>query len=108
MSGAIYRILGKKGRITIPYELRQQVGFGYNDILSFTRQEDGSIVIRREMLCDHCNGKKPKSAAVQPTNMTLMELLDGLTPNQQYAALVYLTKRWAEQHDRKPPRRAAS
>lgn len=31
----LYRILGKRGRITIPYEIRKRVGFSYNDILSF-------------------------------------------------------------------------
>ena len=32
-----YRILGKRGRVTIPYVFRQQVGFGFNDVLSFSR-----------------------------------------------------------------------
>ena len=50
----IYRVLGKKGRITIPYEIRQRIGFRYNDVLSFTQQDDGSVVVRREKLCDNC------------------------------------------------------
>lgn len=29
MSNTVYRVMGKRGRITIPYEFRQQVGFGY-------------------------------------------------------------------------------
>lgn len=32
----LYRVLGKRGRITIPFEIRQRVGFTYNDVLSFT------------------------------------------------------------------------
>ena len=40
----IYRVLGKKGRITIPYEIRQRIGFRYNDVLSFTQQDDGSVL----------------------------------------------------------------
>ena len=32
----IYRILGKRGRITVPFEIRQSVGFKQNDILSFS------------------------------------------------------------------------
>lgn len=32
----LFRILGKRGRITIPYEIRQRVGFSYNDVLSFS------------------------------------------------------------------------
>lgn len=31
----LYRVLGKRGRITIPFEIRQRVGFTYNDVLSF-------------------------------------------------------------------------
>lgn len=34
----IYRVLGKKGRITIPFVIRQRIGFRYNDVLSFTQQ----------------------------------------------------------------------
>ena len=30
-----YRILGKRGRITVPYEIRCKVGFKQNDVLSF-------------------------------------------------------------------------
>ena len=44
----IYRILGKRGRITIHYAFRQQAGFGFNDVLSFTIQEDNSVLVRRE------------------------------------------------------------
>ena len=29
------RILGKRGRITIPYEIRKKLGFQPNDVLSF-------------------------------------------------------------------------
>ncbi len=50
----IYRVLGKKGRITIPYAIRKRIGFRYNDILSFTEHNDGSVVIKREKLCDNC------------------------------------------------------
>lgn len=30
-----FRILGKRGRITVPYEIRCKVGFKQNDLLSF-------------------------------------------------------------------------
>ena len=51
----IYRVLGKKGRITIPFEIRQRIGFRYNDVLSFTQQDDGSVLVSREKICDNCN-----------------------------------------------------
>jgi len=51
----MYRVLGKKGRITIPFEIRQRIGFRYNDVLSFIQQDDGSVLVRREKIYDNCN-----------------------------------------------------
>lgn len=51
----LYRFLGKRGRITIPYEIRQQIGFRCNDVLSFTKLDDDSVVVRKEKICDNCN-----------------------------------------------------
>ena len=51
----MFRILGKRGRITIPYDIRQHVGFCQNDVLSFTESPDGSaVIVRREKICDDC------------------------------------------------------
>ena len=68
----IYRVLGKKGRITIPFEIRQRIGFRYNDVLSFTQQDDGSVVVRREKLCDNCN----EFAEEFEENYTIEDLLE--------------------------------
>jgi len=98
MQNTIYRVMGKRGRITIPYEFRQQVGFGYNDILSFTKQDDNTVIVKREKICDNCDRRKINTAAAEipEAGMTLMELLDSLTPAQQKAALVHLSVKWAE------------
>lgn len=50
----LYRFLGKRGRITIPYEIRKYIGLRHNDILSFTQQNDGSVLMKREKICDDC------------------------------------------------------
>jgi bifunctional DNA-binding transcriptional regulator/antitoxin component of YhaV-PrlF toxin-antitoxin module len=94
MGDTIYRVMGKRGRITIPYEFRQRVGFGYNDILSFTRQDDNSVLVKREHVCDDC--KNCGREAAQP-NITLLELLDSLTPAQKRAALLHLSVDLAKQ-----------
>lgn len=98
MKNTIYRVMGKRGRITIPYEFRQQVGFGYNDILSFTKQDDNTVIVKREKICDNCSGRKASAAAAEipEAGMTLMELLDSLTPAQQKAALVHLADKLAD------------
>ena len=62
----MYRVLGKRGRITIPEEIRQSTGFHYDDIVSFTQQDEDTVIIRREKICDHCRDR-----AVSYTHLTL-------------------------------------
>lgn len=50
------RILGKRGRITIPYEIRQRLGFRPNDVLSFQIVDDHTVLVRRERLCNSTRG----------------------------------------------------
>ena len=89
------RVLGKRGRVTIPYEIRQRVGFGYNDILSFTEAADGrTVVIRREKICDDCKSVQP---ATKEDEVTLLDFLNSLSAEQQRAALIHLSVLWAEQ-----------
>ena len=91
----LYRILGKRGRITIPYEIRQRVGFAYNDVLSFSEQDDRTVIIRREKICDNCcDSNNPVKQ--ETGGMTLLEFLDGLSSTEQRAALIHLSVKWAE------------
>ena len=92
----MYRVLGKRGRITIPYEIRQRVGFGYNDVLSFTEGADGrTVIVRREKICDNC---KPMTPTPQNEDeVTLYDFLNSLSPAQQHAAMVHLSVKWAYQ-----------
>lgn len=88
----LYRILGKRGRITIPYEIRRRVGFSYNDVLSFAESPDGrTVTVRREKICDHC-----AKTAEREDEITLEDFLDSLSAEQQRAALVHLSVAWAE------------
>lgn len=91
----IYRVLGKRGRITIPFEIRQRIGFKYNDVLSFTQQDDGSVVVRREKICDNCN----EFAEEFEENFTLEDFLDSLSEEEQRDALVHLSLKWAEKQN---------
>ena len=88
----IYRFLGKRGRITIPFEIRQRIGFKYNDVLSFTQQDDGSVVVRREKICDNCNELTEEFEE----NFTLEDFLDSLSEEEQRDALLHLSLLWAE------------
>ena len=88
----IYRIMGKRGRITIPYELRQKLDIAQNDVLSFGETKDKrTIVVRKERICD-CE----KTEVAGTDEMTLYDFLNGLSVEQQRAALVHLSVKWAE------------
>lgn len=92
----MYRILGKRGRITIPYEIRQRVGFAYNDVLSFSETSDGhTVIVKREKICDNCKGTK-SAVDKQADGITLLQFLDDLSVDEQRAALIHLSVKWAE------------
>ncbi len=90
----IYKILGKRGRITIPYELRIRLGFKYNDVVSFEEQDD-VITIRREKLCHDCHTSETIQTEKPTDELTLLEFLDELSPYEQRAVLIHLSEKWA-------------
>ncbi len=83
----IYRVLGKKGRVTVPVEIRLRQKFSCNDILSFEEQEDGSVLIRREKLCDRC------MTAGMEKEPSLPDVINSLNPTEQMAAFRCLVKK---------------
>ncbi len=91
----LFRVLGKRGRITIPFEIRQRIGFKYNDVLSFTQQDDGSVVVRREKICDNCKYLEEDFEE----NFTLEDYIDSLAEEEQRDALVHLSLKWVEKQN---------
>ena len=89
----IIKILGKRGRITIPYEIRMKLGFAYNDVLSFEEQDDNTVIIKREKICDSC-GKKP-APKKKPTDLgTLLDFIDELSREEKKVAFFHLLNEW--------------
>ena len=88
----IFRVLGRHGRITIPFELRARFSFACNDILSFREGDSGEIIIRREKICDGCKSGDNEKRDVD----SVIRMLDDMTPEQQYNALVHLSLKWSE------------
>lgn len=88
-----YRILGQRGRITIPLRIRRKLGFTCNDVLSFREGEDGrSVIVRCEKICDDCGGKYRD---LETDKESLLKLLDTLPADQQREALIHLSVLWA-------------
>ncbi len=88
----LYRFLGKRGRITIPYEIRKYIGLRHTDILSFTQQNDGSVLMKREKICDDCISIEDECT----NDVSLEDFLDSLSEEEQKDALVHLSLLWAE------------
>ena len=82
----LYRFLGKRGRI----------GFRYNDVLSFTKLDDNSVVVCKEKICDNCNEYLDEFEGDFEENITLEDFLDSLSEEEQRDALVHLSLLWAE------------
>ena len=89
MMNIIYRVLGKRGRITIPFEIRQQLGVKCNDILSF-QIEENKVVVTKEKLCNNCTDKNTDKSASR-----ISDIIEELSPLQQYEMLNQLTAKWA-------------
>lgn len=78
----IYRILGKRGRITIPLEIRKELNFTSNDILSFTSQGN-QVVITKEKICDNC-----------VRNFCVQDILESLSAKEKHELLNCLMKEY--------------
>jgi len=83
----IFRILGKRGRITIPFEIRLRKRFAYNDVVSFEESGDDAVIIRREKICNHCTPKVEKN--------NLLEVIESLSLTEQEAIYNVLAEKYA-------------
>lgn len=82
----VFRILGKRGRITIPFEMRVQLGIMHNDILSF--QADGTkVIVTKEKLCSNCTSSEDSKKLI------IKEYIDSLSPCDQQNLIMQLTSK---------------
>ena len=80
----------------IPYEIRLKMGFKYNDVVSFEEQDNNTVIIRREKICDGCKKDAPNPVEKPTDEITLLDFLDGLSAAEQRAALIHLSVKWAQ------------
>ena len=48
------RILGKRGRVTVPQEVRDEIGLERGDVVSFAVLDEDSVLVKKERLCENC------------------------------------------------------
>ena len=86
-----FKILGTKGRLTIPFEIRTKMKIGYNSLLSFEIKDEDTIILRRERICEHCKDKDVKEGG------TILDVVNSLTATEQKALHRYLSIRLAKE-----------
>lgn len=97
MNKKIVRVLGKRGRITIPYQIRVRNKIGYNDILSFEEKDANTIILRKER---SCNGYIPECFE-EVSDLSIEDFLDSLSIEQQRKATIHLNLLWAQREGAK-------
>lgn len=86
------RIIGKKGRITIPYFLRQQLGIKQGDVISFAAENNDELIVHKERLCNNCLFEKNNMAEASGP---IFDILDSLSEAAKFDLLACLNERWA-------------
>jgi AbrB family looped-hinge helix DNA binding protein len=76
---AIPKIMAKRGRITIPYELRQQLGWRSGDFICFSL-ENGRVIVQKQ-------GAVIPEADSAAKAEELLALMDALTLAEQFRFL---------------------
>ena len=96
----INKILGKHGRITIPYEFRVKIGFKCNDVVSFEMHDDTTVIIRREKLCDECEKTEIETVFNDfVIDNRLLDFFAGLSEDEQRTLIIKLYTMWAHTKD---------
>ena len=85
-----YRVLGQKGRTTIPLSIRMRLGLRCGDVLSF-EEENGAVTVRKEKLCDHCKDRLESQGA------SLSALADSLSQDERRVLLTCLIAKFSEE-----------
>ena len=88
MTNTIYKILGKRGRITIPWEIRRELGFAYNDVVSF-EVDGGTVLVKREKICDGCKVIALPEPKRNPDEL-ISELVEEMPLAEFRTILIYL------------------
>lgn len=86
MAVKVLRILGKRGRTTVPYPLRKELGFQPGDVVSFTLEND-CVAVRKETICDLDSCPLLEEDSGEISAETVLEDFACLTPNGQYQVL---------------------
>ena len=84
----LYRLIGKKGRTTVPFEIRMKMHIGYNSLVSYEMKDENTVILRHEKICDGCKDQTAREGSV-------LDVINSLTETEQRALFRYLSVRFA-------------
>ena len=82
----IYKLIGKRGRTTVPFEIRMKMRLGYNSLVSYELKDEDTLILRKEKICDGYKEPTIKEA-------TILDVVNSLSDTEQKALYRYLSIR---------------
>lgn len=82
----IFKLIGKRGRTTVPFEIRMKMRLGYNSLVSYELKDEDTLILRKEKICDGCKEPAIKEA-------TILDVVNSLSDTEQKALYRYLSIR---------------
>ena len=83
---SVIRVIGRKGRITIPYDMRMKMKITHNDVLRFEQIDEDAILVTRILASDDL----PSSLESAEPTQVLCSCLDMLDNKDKIGVLNYL------------------
>ena len=80
-----FKVLGKRGRVNLPIEVREKLGWSGNDILSFEVQGNNTLLVKKEQI-----------SADKKDCESVLSMFNSLPESQQREILIKLSVKWAE------------
>ncbi len=84
-----YRLMGKRGRTTIPFEIRMRMRLGTDSLISYEMKDENTVIVRREKVCDGCKTPDTQEGSI-------LDVINSLSDNEQKHLLRYLTYKLTE------------
>lgn len=88
-----YRFPDKKGRITIPATIRKKLGITEESIFCFDEQDGGALLIYQQ------NIESSADETVVEKELTLLEVINSLSPSERRATFKYLARLLAQSEE---------
>lgn len=86
VTNKIFKLIGKRGRTTVPFEIRMKMRLGYNSLVSYELKDEDTLILRKEKICDGCKEPTIKEA-------TILDVVNSLSDTEQKALYRYLSIR---------------